>query len=216
MNITPVELQEGNYELIDVLNHKDIVPFIRTYMKKRTIFSLAYVISNVVVFLLIVVIFVVNYKSGKVSFDSALTRLSIGFALAFLLVPLHEYIHALAYKSQGAKKVSYDANLKKFYFMALADQFVANRKEFTIVALPPFLTISISLLLLIAVVNLLWCFTLLGILLTHTAFCSGDFGLLSYLEYHKNEYIVIYDDKAKGLSFFFREKDYRSEIVTEN
>jgi len=59
-------------------------------------------------------------------------------AIAFALIPSHEYIHVLAYKSKGAKNTSCDANLKKFYFMAIAYRFVANKKEFQIVALAPF------------------------------------------------------------------------------
>ena len=36
MNIKPEELVENKYELLDQLDHKELVPFIQTYMKKRT------------------------------------------------------------------------------------------------------------------------------------------------------------------------------------
>jgi hypothetical protein len=87
--------------------------------------------------------------------------------------------------------------------MAIADKFVANKKEFRIVALAPFVVVSAIILILLLFSNQLWTFTLLGILLTHTAFSSGDFGLLSYFDFHKDKNVVTYDDKENGISFFY-------------
>lgn len=33
--------------------------------------------------------------------------------------------------------------------------------------------------------------------------CSGDFGLLSYFEYHKNKHVVTYDDVENQISYFY-------------
>ena len=137
------------------------------------------------------------------SFGDQFAHLSYGIALAFVLLPLHEYIHVLAYKSQGATNTSYGANLKKFYFMAIADKFVANRKEFTIVALAPFAFITASLVLILYFVSSTWEITILGVLLTHTSMCSGDFGLLSFFAFHKDKDVATYDDKENGVSFFY-------------
>ena len=87
--------------------------------------------------------------------------------------------------------------------MALADKFVANRKEFTIVALAPFIVISVTLLILFFIVSNIWTLTIAGILLSHTAMCSGDFGLLSYFECHKNKQVVTYDDVANKITYFY-------------
>ena len=90
--------------------------------------------------------------------------------------------------------------------MALADKFVANRKEFQIVALLPFIVISTTLLILLCFAGQVWSFTILGVLLTHTAFCSGDFGLLSYFDYHKDKDVVTYDDIENRISYFYGKK----------
>ena len=82
----------------------------------------------------------------------------------------------------------------------MADKFVANKKEFKVVALSPFITISITLIVLLFLVNGFWLYTILGILLTHTAFCSGDFGLFSYFEFHNDTEVVTYDDKENSIS----------------
>lgn len=207
MKIKPEQLTDHGFVLLDKLEHQDLVPFIRTYMKKKTKYSVFYYLSNFTLFALAGYYFTSGYQSPDYKFSERFIHFSHGLAMAFLLVPLHEYIHVLAYKSQGAIHTSYDVNLKKFYFMALADQFVANKKEFTIVALAPFAVISSSLVLLLLVVSPDRIITTIGILLAHTAMCSGDFGLLSYMEYYKDLKPVTYDDIDTKISYFYGQKN---------
>jgi hypothetical protein len=203
MKITPAELCENGYVLIDRLVHKELIPFIQKYIKTKTRYSILYVVCNIMIVAWIVFWFLrfSDIKDNPLNF--AYAHFFLGLVLALLLVPIHEFIHVLAYKSQGAVSTSYDANLKKFYFLAIADQFVANALEFQIIALAPFVVVSSILLLLLIFVPLLWSFTILGLLFMHTSFCSGDFGLLSYFEHHKDKEMVTYDDKTYGISYFY-------------
>jgi hypothetical protein len=203
MNLKPEDLETNGYILLDKLEHMELVPFVRTYINKWTRFSTIYMTSNLLAFGAVAYVLVSGYTSGIFTIPEGLTHLSYGLAIAFLLLPVHEYIHVLAYKSQGAEHTSYDANLKKFYFLAVADRFVANRREFQIVALAPFIVITALGLTLLLFTSPLWTLTVLGALLTHTAFCSGDFGLLSYFDFHKKKEVVTYDDKEKKVSFFY-------------
>lgn len=203
MNLKPEQLREKGYVLLDKLEHKELVPFIRTYMKKRTRYSVFYYMINTLVFAWAGYFFLQGYKAPSYSLAERFAHVSYGLALAFALIPLHEYIHVLAYKSQGATHTSYDANLRRFYFMALADRFVANKSEFQVVALAPFVVITTGLLLLLPLANSNWTLTVAGVLLAHTAMCSGDFGLLSYFEYHKEKQVVTYDDVAHKISYFY-------------
>jgi hypothetical protein len=203
MNLSVAQLETHGYVLVDKLDHQELVPFIQTYMKKRTFYSTFYIIANL--FLLGMIAGIMGWRSQQPDFhfERGFSFLSYGIAMAFALVPLHEFIHVLAYKSQGAQHTSYDANLRKFIFMAVADQFVANRKEFTIVALAPFVVISIALLVALPFAGVYWQLTILGILFTHTACCSGDFGILSYFRFHKDRDIVTYDDRVNKVSYFY-------------
>jgi hypothetical protein len=203
MNLKPEDLETNGYILLDKLEHMELVPFVRTYINKWTRFSTIYMTSNLLAFGAVAYVLVSGYTSGIFTIPEGLTHLSYGLAIAFLLLPVHEYIHVLAYKSQGAEHTSYDANLKKFYFLAVADRFVANRREFQIVALAPFIVITALGLTLLLFTSPLWTLTVLGALLTHTAFCSGDFGLLSYFDFHKKKEVVTYDDKETKISFFY-------------
>lgn len=206
MQLNPQELDKNGYQLLDQLEHNNIIPFIRTYLKKQTKFSLLYYAVNILCAAIIVCL--MWYHSSIQSFKllDMLLHISYGFSLSLLLIPIHEYIHALAYKYVGATTTSYDANLKKFYFMAMADQFVANKKEFRIVALAPFVVISLSCITGLVFAPKIWAFTLWGILFAHSSFCSGDFGLLSYFDFHKDKEVITYDDKANKISFFYSKR----------
>lgn len=203
MTIKPNELTGSGYELLNKLEHKELVPFIRTYIKKRTRFSVIYYLANLLALALVVIYFVCGHRLPGYDVGDRFNQFAYGLALAFALVPLHEYIHVLAYRSQGAKHTSIDANLKKLYFMAIADQFVANRKEFQTVALAPFLIINGGMLMLLFFTNTAWSLPITGALLAHTAMCSGDFGLLSYFDFHKHLEVVTYDDVQNKVSYFY-------------
>lgn len=203
MKIRPEELTGKGYVLLDNLSHRELAPFIQTYIRKKTKYSILYYLSNLLIFGLAGYFFMTGFNKPDFDLGNRFTHFCYGLAIAFALLPLHEYIHVLAYKYQGAANTSYDANLKKFYFMALADKFVANKKEFEIVALSPFVVITPILIVLLFVVNSNWALTMVGILLTHTAMCSGDFGLLSYFEFHKDKQVVTYDDTENKISYFY-------------
>lgn len=203
MKIQPTELEKHGYMLQDRLEHHELMPFVQTWLKKRTFYSILYIAFNVLALLL--VSGAVGYHAAKdtISFSDGFGYFGYGVTIAFLLIPLHEYIHVLAYRSQGAVNTSYDVNWKKFYFMAVADQFVANRREFQIVALAPFAVISMALFIAFFLVSPLWQLAVLGTFFTHTACCSGDFSLLSYFHFHKNREVVTYDDAAGKVSYFY-------------
>lgn len=203
MKIRPEDLTHQGFVLLDKLDHKELVSFIQTYIKKKTKISLFYTLCNLLIAGALVFLFWWNYGNSSFSIGLGITHVAYGLALAFALIPVHEFIHVLAYKWQGADNTSYDVNWKKFYFMAIADRFVANNGEFRIVALAPFVVISTVLIIGAIFANPQWTFTLMGTLLAHTAFSSGDFGLLSYFEFHSDKIVVTFDEKENAISYFY-------------
>jgi hypothetical protein len=203
MELKPEELKEHGFMLLDSLDHQQLIPFVQKYLKKNT--SIAWIYTCINVFFLSSILYWI-WKCvyiENIKFVDCFSYLSFGIFFFLFLIPIHEYIHVLAYKSQGAQHTSYDANWKKFYFMALADKFVANKQEFRIVALAPFVVINTTLILVWPWVEGLWSFTILGTLLMHTAACSGDFGILSYFYFHKDKDIITYDDVGNKISYFY-------------
>lgn len=204
------ETIKNTYTVIDVLKHEELIPFINLYIKKKNRYSYMYNISNLVcIGTVIYALFFYKEASGT-SFGTRFSYISFGIALSFLLLPIHELLHALAYKMAGAKKTGIKANLKKFYFMAVADQFVASRKEFVLIAITPFVVISTALIILAACMPFQYQLMVVSALMAHTAMCSGDFGLLSYFEFHKHKTLVTYDDIEAGESYFLEKSSQDS------
>ncbi len=203
MRLRPEELTDHGYVRLDRLEHHDLTPFIGTYMRKWTGYAIGYYLCNILLILLTVYLFMDGFRQPDYRFEGRFTQFSYGTVIAFLLIPLHEYIHVLAYRSQGAMDTSYDANLKKFYFMALADRFVADRQAFRVVALAPFAVITAALTALLPFVHPDWILTIISVMLMHTAMCMGDFGLLSYFQHHRDKDVVTYDDVENKVSYFY-------------
>ncbi len=203
MKILPDQLEAQGYRLHDTLPHGEIMEFMQVYLKKSNTPVWIYNGLNALLWVVLIGWFAYLSVADTYTWSQALAHMGYGVIGAFLLIPFHEWVHAVAYRLQGATHTSYDANWRKFYFMAMADQFVANRKEFSIVALAPFVTISALSLVALPFVPMLWSFSLWSLIALHTLFCGGDFGLLSYFETFKNAELVTYDDKQKKETYFY-------------
>ncbi len=141
--------------------------------------------------------------TGELSFTGLLKWSVIGTLVIIFLIPIHELLHGIAYKLCGAANVSYKANWRKLYFMAIADGFITGRKAFYFIGLTPFVMISLGLMQAACFstpgYQVMW----LTILWLHSTMCAGDFGLLSYFRENRHREIVTYDDTEKELSYFW-------------
>lgn len=203
MDIKPENLEKLGYKIINELNHNELIPFVKEQLNQKTKFSRFYKLFNISLLVIIIFIVSLDFFRNLLNFSEFISHLTWALALCVLLIPIHEWIHLAAYKWLGAPKVRIDSNFKKFYFMAIAPGFVVNKKEFTIIALAPYLSITfiLALLYIIYMNNQAW--FLLIALFIHTGFCSGDFALLSYSESCQNDNWITYDDFDKKMSYFF-------------
>ena len=208
----PEDLKEPEYELLDTIDHDDLISFIKQAFQHKNWVFYFHNILNLVFVAFFFGLMIKDVFNGHLRLSREFGYFSMGAGITFLLIPVHEFIHALAYKSIGAKNTSYDMNLRKFYFLAMADKFVVGQADFRKVILAPFTMISVLCILFMFLVPGIWIFAPLGVLLTHTLFCSGDFGLLCYLETNKDKEIYTYDDKAEGQSFFFSRRSHQDAI----
>lgn len=197
-----IELQ--GFKTDAILNHQDIIPFVKTFLFRKNKVTLFYLAFNILFCILLIFNAFIDVYSDTLTIGDAFKWFSWGCLIPFLLVPVHEVLHGMAYKGCGAKTVSYDVNWKQFYFMAIADKFVANRKSFLIVALTPFTLITLGLVIpLFFHLNAGYEIMLITAVFIHGSMCAGDFGLLSYFETNRDKEVITYDDRAAGLSYFF-------------
>ncbi|MBL7905993.1 MAG: DUF3267 domain-containing protein [Bacteroidales bacterium] len=204
MKTEPELLENSGYTLLDRLDHKELVPFVQQYLFRRSFWPLFYLLFTLGSFVALAFhFFNAFFTNPEFEMRDALTKATLGFASAFLLIPLHEYIHAIAYRTCGAREVSYDADLKKLVFMAIAHRFVASSREFRFVAMAPFAFISLAAIAALPFLPGNYTFSALALVFTHAAFCGGDFAMLSYLDFHKGKAVVTWDDKVNKVTWFY-------------
>ena len=202
MTISPVDLENSGYSLLATLHHKELAPFLKPYLFKWNRFSVFY--HGMTFLLCFVSTLVMGYSIVKSGFSfDRIAHFLYGFGFAFLVLPLHELLHGIAYKMVGATRVSYGGDIKKFVFYAVADNFVVNYREFRFVALAPFVAITSISVALCFVLPVNWVCTMMCLILVHSMFCGGDFGLLSFFREHRLQEVVTYDDVANKVSYFY-------------
>jgi hypothetical protein len=199
MKLSPEELASQGYQIKDTIDHDDLIPFVQTSFQKsgnwiRFFWGIHYI------FLAFTLSWWIASGFG---FWTGLGRLALGLLLSLTLIPLHEGIHGVALKAIGAPKVTYKANWRQFYFMAIADHFVTNTREFLFVALAPLTLITIIGLGLAAWWwPTDWALVPIALAWTHWLFCSGDLALVQFMWNHRDLNMVTYDDMQQKESYF--------------
>lgn len=126
-------------------------------------------------------------------------------ALATLIVvvlPLHELLHAAAYRLVGARDVRWEWSGRLMAVWVIAHRFVAGRRAFLIVALAPFVVLN-ALLVVLAMVFPNIAVYLLFVLLWHVHGSIGDWSLLNFVWIHRERGFWTFDDAAAGKSYFY-------------
>jgi len=196
-------MEHPHREVIAELDYDNLLPFLRPQLCLNLIWGVMYWMVNLIPLGSIIYYWWVQH----ISLDTFLTNVGLGFWMFFVLLPVHELLHAAVYKIVGAPKVSFGGSWKKFIFYAVADRFMVDRKKFLFVALAPFFIINTGLVILFFTysypVNLIF----LAAIILHTAGCFGDFALVSFMHRHRHQNIVTMDEVAEKKTYFFTVPD---------
>lgn len=208
MNLQPETLQNPDqFTLLQELVHKDLLVFVQQQLRiKNRIRTLFYGLNIATIVLVLIVVFL-RVRNDQFWEADVFLQVSLGFAsFFFILLPLHEWIHGLAYRKVGAEKVSYVAQWRKLVFYALADRFVAGKKAFYIVAFAPCVVINIMLLAGFFLSGIQTEFIFLSALLLHMSGCIGDFAMVSFFHQHRHKEVYTYDDALAAKTYFYARK----------
>ena len=142
-------------------------------------------------------------SGGTGSGWSLLGQALIGLIGFFGVLPVHEAIHGLFFRQIGAGKVGYGGSWKNLLIYAYAQHFVMTLRELALVAVMPFLLITLALGLAWAiwpVYKIVWS----TMLVLHTLGCVGDFALIRYYFKNRRRPMYTYDDiEGEQRSYFF-------------
>ena len=123
-------------------------------------------------------------------------------ALFLVILPIHELLHAVAYRLSGARDIRWDYSWRMAAVWVTAHRFVVTARPFVFVALAPFILINAALIVAAIVFPKLAVF-LLFVLLWHLHGCIGDWSLLNFIWLHRERGFWTFDDAEAGKSYFF-------------
>ena len=207
--LTPEDLKDQDkFELLTEVSHENLKEFVVQQIAKEKFVITIYSIYQLVMILLFIFIVTRSIVLAIKGFNEAF--LFIGLAVVFsftFLVVIHELLHALAYVSTGARKISFGAIPRKFIFYALADRQVIAPKAFRVVALTPFVVVKLVCLIGIVICfNQQLMYSFITVMCLHSLFCAGDIAMLAFYNIYKGKEIYNFDDKTEGKTYFYRRK----------
>lgn len=210
MNIQFNDFNAKGYHCVLELTLSSLLPFIHANLKKKNAFIVFFWIFTLAIHSLWLASVIFFWWTGQLKATSFFGATGLGILLFFIpVIPLHEWIHGVAYKLLGAPHVKFGAKLSQMVFFAIAPDFVVNKKEFTILALAPFVigTILLISLLFLVTTDAVW--TVWTVFLLHSSGCAGDFALLGYFHGQQDETLVTVDtlDGTNFVSRFYSLKN---------
>ncbi len=121
-----------------------------------------------------------------------------------LLVVIHELLHGLALKLNGAPSVTFGGILRKFIFFAEADNYVLGRTSFLFVAFTPLVVIqTITIIGIIFWFYVPFVYFFLMVMTIHSFFSSGDVALVTIFYRFSDRETFTYDNSIEKKSYYF-------------
>jgi hypothetical protein len=203
MALSVEDLEDQNkFRRILAISYHDLIQFILNYLKKKSAITIFFW-SACLIFLLFALKVRINITSyfqiANILYHSVLGLL----VFPIVCIPVHEVLHIIPYYISGAKKIRVGMDLKQYLFYVTAHRYVASPLQFRIVALTPFLIISISLITCVLLFPGLWKWSLSLFLFVHTTMCAGDFALLNFYLLNRNKKIYTWDDADQKMAYFY-------------
>lgn len=201
-------LSSGSHPLLGSLDHGTLVAFVIEYFLRRpTWLTRAHHAMSIATLGAIVWIAVEQGRPVLRCLGDFVLAL---VALFVVVLPVHELIHAVAYRGVGARDIRWEYSARMAAVWVIAHRFVVGRRAFLFVALAPFVAINASLIA-GAFLFPAHAVFLLFVLLWHLHGCAGDWSLLNFVLLHRRSGFWTYDDAERGESYFYGDATASSE-----
>lgn len=205
MKKSPLDIMnDPTYLQVEILAYEEVIPFVFKNIKKFNTSTVVFYISNAIFLFFLIVHFLSSPFEGGFSLWHFLFSGFLGFIVfPLLLAPIHEILHAAAYKILGATRIKIGVSLSQYLFYVTADKFVAGFHEMIFVALTPFVLISTMLIYLFLTLDSNISTALLMSLFAHGTMCIGDFAILSFFYENGGSRMVTFDLFDKKEAYFY-------------
>ncbi len=193
------------YQLVLELGFQDMIPFVMTQIKKKGFFSWLYLTVNLTMLTLALIYSVRGLIDESLTWKRAILQTVTGIAAgSFLIIPIHEMLHGLAYRILGARKIIFGADPGQLIFFVTADRYPVSGNQVHLLTLTPFICIN---LLTIAAILFLWPGGVLFsafFLLSHNLMCIGDFAISGFIARTGGK-VFTFDEPERKKSYFYKE-----------
>ena len=193
------ELNSAEYAPLGEFTHDTLIDFVVEYFFRRT--SWMTWLHHALSLLTLIAIIAVAIAQGRGVLRCVADFVLALAALFLFLLPLHELLHAFAYRLIGARDIRWDYSLRMAAVWVIAHRFVATVRPFVFVALAPFV-INFALIAAAMVWPRFAVFFLFA-MLWHLHGAIGDWSLLNFIWLHRRRGFWTFDDADAGKSYFF-------------
>lgn len=195
---------QSKYRQILAISYRDLVPFIFEYLRKKSVLIIFFW-TVCLIFLALAIRIRVNI-AGNFPISQILLHTVMGMIIfPILCIPFHELLHIVPYVISGAKRIRVGMDLKQYLFYVTAHRHVTKSLQFKIVALIPFIVISLIFLFMVFYLPGLWKWSMSLFLFVHTTMCAGDFALLNFYFLNRKKKIYTWDDADEKMAYFYEE-----------
>jgi hypothetical protein len=195
---------QSRYRHLFTLPYGDIASFVIDYIRRRTgltIFFWAFCLVAFGLALTIRINVAHFFEYRRIFFHTFLGLI----VFPILIIPLHELLHVIPYFLSGARKIRVGMDLRQFIFYVTAHRHVASRGQFRLVAVCPFIIMTIALLFLILTLPGLWKWSFSLLIFVHSTMCAGDFAMLNYYHINRRRKIYTWDNADLMEAYFYEE-----------
>lgn len=205
MAFKPEDLEDqSKYRQILAVAYGDLIDFVLDYLRRRSGLILFFW-SACLLFLGLALLIRINI-SGYYPLRNIMLHTVLGLIiLPIISIPVHEALHVIPFFLTGARKIKVGMDLKQYIFYVTAHRHVVNARQFSMIALVPFISLSISIFSIILFAPGLWKWSLSLLLFVHTTMCAGDFALLNFLWFNRKKKIYTWDDADDKMAYFYEE-----------
>ena len=193
---------QTRFRQVLTISYQDLIKFVFEYLKKRS--GLTFFFWSVCLLSLGLTVFARIKIAGYFPVIDIIWHSVLGLIIfPVICIPVHELIHIIPYYISGARNIRVGMDLKQYLFYVTAHRYVATPIQFIIVAVTPFLILSIVVTLLVYLLPGLWKWSLSLFLFAHTTMCAGDFALMNFYFLNRNKKIYTWDDADRKIAYFY-------------
>lgn len=195
---------QSRYRQILKIPYDELVNFVLDYIRRKSGLMVLFW-GTCLLFLGLALYIRLNIR-GYFPFRNIFMHTLLGLIVFPLIsIPVHELLHIIPYYLTGARNIKIGMDLKQYMVYVTAHRYVASERQFRVVAILPFLLISLILLYLVLTLPGLWKWSLSLFTFAHATMCAGDFAMLNFYVVHPGKKIYTWDDFDEKTAYFYEE-----------